>query len=170
MNMRAKKLLGSGESWRKQACSPTQRQPAWASCHAPTISLTTSLMARPAEPAQATWAISGTERSEHLVLLGKSGLLSTSVSLHLQTTIGHREAPQWPQNYPKGIVGNLVLRNKWGFLQKHGHRDEHTDRRATTSQVDSNQVKFICIGQNRTKWERLSQESDGFSISKYQTM
>lgn len=29
--MTAKKLLGSGESWRKQACSLTQRQLAWAS-------------------------------------------------------------------------------------------------------------------------------------------
>lgn len=188
--MRAGKLLGSSESWRKQARSPTPRQPAWAPCHAPAISLTTSLVARPAEPAQATRAISGTECSVHWVLLGKSGLLSTSVPLHLQTTIGHHEAPQRPQNYPKGIVGNLVLRNTWGFSQTRGHRDEHTGRRASTSQLDSNQVKIICICQNLTKClgglhplsltcrapsrtprgSGLSQESGGFSTSKYQSV
>lgn len=116
-------------------------------CHAPTISLTAPLMARPAEPAQTTWAISGTECSVHWALLVESGLLSTSVRLHLQTTIGRREAPWWPQYYPEGIVGNLAHRNKWGFLQKHGHWDEH--RPQSSSQVNSIQVYLfsptLCI-------------------------
>lgn len=89
-------------------------------CRAPTVSLTAP-PSRPALPAQTTRAISGTECSVHWALLGESGLLSTSVPLHLHTTIGHQEAPWRPQYYPKGIVGNLALRNKWGFLQKHGH-------------------------------------------------
>lgn len=59
--------------------------------------------------AVATRPISGTESSVHCVLLEGTGLLSTSVCLHLKTTIGHHEAPQWPQNPPKGIVANLVL-------------------------------------------------------------
>lgn len=86
-------------------------------CHAPTISPTAPFVARLTQPAQTTWAISGTECSVHCALFGASGLLSTSVPLHLQTTIGHQEAPQRPQYYPKGIVGNLALRNKWGFYR-----------------------------------------------------
>lgn len=120
-------------------------------CHAPTISLTAPLVARPAQPARTTWAISGTECSVHWALLGESGLLSTSVLLHLQTTIGHHEAPRQPQYYPKGIVGNLALRNKWGFLQKHGHWDVHLGHRA--SQVSTAQIKsslFVSLNIART--------------------
>lgn len=74
-----------------------------------------------------------------LGLVRRSGLLSTSVLLHLQTTIGHPEAPWQPQHYPKGIVGNLALRNKWGFLQKHGHWDAHLGHRL--SQVRTAQIR-----------------------------
>lgn len=93
-------------------------------CRAPTVSFTSPpLMAWPAQPDRPTRPISGTECSVHWALSGESGLLSTSVLLHLQTTIGHHEAQRRPQYYPKGIVGNLALGNKWGFLQKHGHWD-----------------------------------------------
>ena len=74
-----------------------------------------------------------------LGLVRRSGLLSTSVLLHLQTTRGHHDAPRRPQYYPKGIVGNLVLRNKWGFLQEHGHWDAHFGHRA--SRVRTSQIK-----------------------------
>lgn len=107
-------------------------------CHAPTISPTAPFVVRLTQPAQTTWAISGTECSVHWALFGASGLLSTSVPLHLQTTIGHQEAPRRPQYYPKGIVGNLALRNKWGFLQEHGHWDKHLGHRAP---VRSTQIK-----------------------------
>lgn len=143
--MRAKKLLGSGETWRKQACFLTRRLLAWASAMSQL-----SLLPHPSwqgQPSLAwtTWAISGTECSVHWALLGESGLLSTSVLFHLQTTIGHHEAPWRPQYYPKGKVGNLALRNKWGFLQKHGLWDAHLGHRA--SQVRTVQIKFICLGE-----------------------
>lgn len=115
------------------------------------------LVARPAWPAQATWAISGTECSVHWALLGESGPLSTSVPLHLQTTIGHREDPRRPQYYPKGIVGNLALRNKWGFLQKHGHWDAHLGHGAQvkSGQLKSSQV-YLCWSILRTQWSQWS--------------
>lgn len=112
-------------------------------CHAPTISLTAPLMARPAEQSQTDWAVSGTECSVHWALLVGSRLLSTSVPLHLQTTIGHQEAPWWPQYYPEGIVGNLAHRNKWGFLQKHGHWDEHLDHKAQVKSGELNSSLFV---------------------------
>lgn len=65
-------------------------------CRAPTVSFTAPpLMAWPAQPDRPTLAISGTECSVHWALSGESGLLSTSVLLHLQTTIGQ----------PKGLRG-----------------------------------------------------------------
>lgn len=52
------------------------------------------------------------------------------------------EAPRRPQYYPKGIVGNLALRNKWGFLRKHGPWDGHFGHRA---QVMSGQRLYVLL-------------------------
>lgn len=41
-----------------------------------------------------------------------------------------REAPRWPQYYPKGIVGNLALKNKWGLFRQHGRWDARLGTRA----------------------------------------
>lgn len=84
---------------------------------------------------------SGTECSVHCAVSGGEwGFLSTSVPLHLQTTIVHREAPQY---YPEGIAGEIwPLRKKikWGFLQKHSHWDEHSGPRGS-GHVGSTQIK-----------------------------
>lgn len=70
-------------------------------CQALTICLTDPLMVSPAQLTQATPPISGTECSVHwAVFKKKKGLLSTSVP-HLETTVGHHEAPRWPQNTPR---------------------------------------------------------------------
>lgn len=164
--------------------------------HAPAVFRSAPLVASPAEPALTTRAISSTECSVHWVLLGESGLLSTSVPLHLQTTIGHQEAPRWPQYYPKGIVGNLAHRNKWGVLQKHGQWDEHLGHSAQVMSgvFKSGQLYLYCpilhkvfsvsffqpAGCHQTIKKSyevivlysglMSQEGDGFDTSKYQTM
>lgn len=115
INAGAKKLLASGESWRKQACSLTLRQGTRATVMPLLSPLLPPLVARPAEPAQTTRAISATECSVHWALLVESGLLSTSVHLHLQTTIGRREAPWWPQ-LPRGHSGKSGSQKQVGLF------------------------------------------------------
>lgn len=48
-------------------------------------------------------------------------------------------APRWPHYYPKGTVGNLALRNKWGLFRKHGDWDAHLGKRA--GRVGTAQIK-----------------------------
>lgn len=105
-------------------------------------------------PAGHTRAISGTECSVHWALSAESGLLSTSVLLHLQTTMGHHEAPRGLQFYPKGIVGNLALGNKWGFLQEHGHLGHGAGR------VSPAQIKSACRAEYCTRPRRVSRGPD----------
>lgn len=120
-----KKLLGSGESWRQHECFRCA------------ITLCVSLCITQLSPnhsARGKAALTSSDRYARwecsLSRVGRSGFLSTSVLLHLQTTMWPHEAPRWPQCYPEGRVGNLALRNKWAFFQKHGDLYAHLGHRA----------------------------------------
>lgn len=56
------------------------------------------------------------------------------------------------QSYPKGIVGNLALTNKWGFLQEHGHLG-HRARRVSPAQI---KLVSFCLADYCTRPQRVS--------------
>lgn len=67
-------------------------------------------------PAGQSRAISGTECSVHWALSAESGLLSTSVLLHLQTTIGHGRSSEGAAALPQGHSGKSGSPKQMGLF------------------------------------------------------
>lgn len=158
--MRAKKLLGSGESWRKQACSLTLRQLAWASVM-PQLSLLP-----PPPRGKASLASSdhlGYFRYRVLCALGLVRRQWAPVNICSPSPANHNRAPGGSMAatiLPQGHSGKSgSSRNMWGFLQKHGHRDARSGHGAQvkSGQLESSQVYlYYWILDTQSQWASLT--------------
>lgn len=153
--MRAKKLLGSGESWRKQACFLT-----WASA-VPQLSPLPHPPHGVAGPARPTH--SGYFRYRVLCALGLVRREWAPVNICSPSPANHNRAPRGSEEatiLPQGHSGKSGSQKQMGLFTETWSLGCTLRPRGQSSQGSSNQVSFICFTEYCTLSQRVSK---GFS-------